>query len=405
MPRISDLPIRIKFFGIMSLLLFILLLVASLFTYQRQQSFILKSAVDNARSFARQLIETRDYMSSVVKGEPEQNYNLVPQVVATQVAKRVTSNTKYYLRQVSLRYRNPENRPDAYETAQLRAFAKDPGREVYGVVKSGDTRVFRYLQPMLATASCLECHGSYQTAPRFVQQRFPPGHYSYNYRVGEVIGAVSVSIPMKDLYAQLGANLKLDLLGRGMVFLIVIVVMSAILNRQLIRPVKMLSEGITRVTRTGNFQEKLPQTSQDEIGSLIGAFNEMMDELSHRTLQSREADERYRRFIELSASAVVTFLKDGKIVIANELAESLFGRPRQSLLGESIFSFLEEGDALREKLAPITEATEESSRQRVRGAGGRITEVDMVISSSRTDREPMFTAILRERLDPSDRLP
>jgi len=397
MTRLVDLPISVKFFGLMSLLLIALLLASGILSYQRQKDFILKFAVDNARSLATQLIETREYMSSAVRGEPEHNYNLVPQVVATRVAKRVTQNSKFYVRQVSLRYRNPENRPDAYETAQLQTFVKNPNAEVYGIVKSGDTSMFRYLQPMRATASCLECHGSYETAPNFVKQRFPPGHYSYNYKVGEVIGAVSVSIPVKDLYTQLGANLKLDLLIRGLVFLIVITVMGIIMSRQIIHPIKMLSDGITHVTKTGNFEQKLPQKSHDEIGLLIGAFNEMMDELAHKTLQSRESDQRYRRFIEVAASAVITFLKDGKIVIANQKAESLFGRTRQELLGESIFSFIEDGDALKEKLTRETELKEETSSQTVRGAGGKPVAVEMVVSASKTDREPMFTAILRER--------
>ena len=397
MTRFANLPIRAKFYLLMSLLLLVLFLATALFTYQRQKSFVLRFAVDNARNFARELIETRDYISSVERGEPEHNYNLVPQVVATQVAKRVTQNTKYYVRQVSLRYRNPGNRPDAYETAQLTTFAKAPAREVYDIVRSDSTRFFRYMQPMLATPSCLKCHGSYESAPDFIKERFPPGHYSYNYRVGEVIGAVSVTIPMEDLYAELGVDLELDLLARGGVFLIVIIVMGAILRRQIIDPVRMLSDRITQVTRTGDFETKLPQHSGDEIGRLFGAFNDMMDELAGRTLQSREADERYRRFIELSNSAVVTFLQDGKIVIANQKAESLFGHSRQSLLGESIFSFLEDGEDLRRLLAPGVNVKEESIRQKVRGSNGKVTEVEMVISASRTDREPMFSAILRER--------
>jgi PAS domain S-box-containing protein len=400
MTRFANLPIRAKFYLLMSLLLLVLFLAAAFFTYQRQKSFVLRFAVDNARNFARELIETRDYISSVVKGEPEHNYNLVPQVVATQVAKRVTQNTKYYVRQVSLRYRNPGNRPDDYETEQLRSFAKGSTREVYGIIKIGATRSFRYMQPMLATASCLECHGSYEKAPNFVKERFPPGHYSYNYRVGEVIGAVSVTIPMEDLYADLGANLELDLLARGGVFLIVIVVMGAILRRQIIDPVRLLSDKITHVTKTGDFKTKLPQQSGDEIGQLFGSFNDMMDELTQRTLQSRESDERYRRFIELSGSAVVTFLQDGKIVIANQKAEALFGHSRQSLLGESIFSFLEDGAELRRLLVPGVTVKEEKVRQKVRGSNGKLTEVEMVISVSQTDREPMFSAILRERTGP-----
>lgn len=397
MTRLADLPIRTKFLGLMSLLLIALLLAAGLLIYDRQKSFIIKFAVDNARTFATQLIETREYMSSVVKGEPEQNYNLVPQVVATQVARRVTQHSKFYVRQVSLRYRNPENRPDPYEVAQLERFKQDPETEVYGIVERDGASVFRYLQPMRATASCLECHGSYETAPAFVQKRFPPGHYSYNYQVGEVIGAVSVSIPMKDLYTQLGANLKLDLLSRGLVFLIVTIVMAIIMNRQIIAPIKLLSDGITQVTRTGKFDEKLPQKSNDEIGMLIGAFNEMMEELSHRTVQSREADERYRRFIEVAASAIITFLKDGKIVIANQKAESLFGRSRRELLGESIFPFIEDGEALADRISQQADFKEETSIQRVRTIGGKWVEVQMVVSASQADREPMYTAIFREK--------
>jgi PAS domain S-box-containing protein len=397
MSRFANLPIRAKFYLLMSLLLLVLFLAAAFFTFQRQKSFVLRFAVDNARNFARELIETRDYMSSVVRGEPEHNYNLVPQVVATQVAKRVTQNTKYYVRQVSLRYRNPQNSPDEYEAAQLKRFATQPPPEVYGIVRKGTTRSFRYMQPMLATASCLECHGSYETAPSFVRERFPPGHYSYNYRVGEVIGAVSVSIPMEDLYADLGTNLKFDLLARGGVFLIVVLVMGAILRRQIVDPVRQLSERITQVTKTGDFDTKLPQQSEDEIGQLFGAFNEMMSELSRRTLQSREADERYRRFIELSNSAVVTFLQDGKIVIANQKTESLFGHSRKSLLGESIFSFLEDGAELRQVLALGTSVKEQTLKLKVRGGHGKTTEVEMVVAASQTDREPMFSAILRER--------
>ena len=378
------------------LLLLVLFLATAFFTCQREESFVLRFAVDMARNFARELIETRNYISLVEKGEPEHNYNLVPQVVATQVAKRVTRNTKFYLRQVSLRYRNPNNRPDAYETAQLIKFEKPPIREVYNVVKNGATRSFRYMLPMLATASCLKCHGTYDSAPNFIKKRFPQGHYSYNYRIGEVIGAVSVSIPMEDLHADLGANLKLDFLARGGIFFVVIVVLGTILRRQIIDPVKLLSDGVTHVTRTGDFETKLFQHSKDEIGLLFGAFNDMMDELARRTLQSREADERYRQFIEASNSAVVTFLQDGKIVIVNRKAESLFGQSRESLLGDSIFTYFEDGEDFRKMLDEGGVDRGECIRKKVRNCHGSITEVEIVITVSQTDREPMFTAIIRE---------
>lgn len=397
----SNLKINTKFNLIMSFLLISLFFVAAYLTYERQQSLILKVAVDNARTFSKQIIETRDYMSSVVHDEPAHNYALVPQVVATQVAKRITQGSPYYVRQVSLRYRNPENSPDEYETALLKKFATNFVKESYGVVTAKRERTFRYMLPMVANKSCLECHGTYDEAPLFIRERFPRGHYSYNYKVGEVIGAVSVSIPMTDLFHEIGTNLKLDLLVRGGIFFIMIFIMASLVRRTIINPVRTVSEAITNVTKTGNFGERIPQVSKDEVGQLIGSFNEMMEELERKTLQRMESEDRYRKFIEMTQAAVVTFLENGKIVISNRKAEELFGLSKQELLGESIFTYMEDGDRLKQGITAYLRegkggSVGETSSHRVKDTRGRLTDVEMALSASKTDHKPLFTAILHE---------
>jgi PAS domain S-box-containing protein len=402
MPRFNSLSINTKFNLIMSLLLVTLFVAAALLTFRRQQSLILKVAVDNSRNYALQVVETRDYISSVVKGEPEHNYALVPQVVATQVAKRITGDKYYYLRQVSLRYRNPENRPDEYETRQLQRYVTGPAKEAYEVVKVDGKETFRYMLPMKAEKSCLECHGPYDSAPHFVQQRFPRGHFSYNYKVGEVIGAVSVSIPMEKLYREIGANLKADLAYRAGIFLLIITVLAALIRRSIITPVTMLAETITQVTRTGDFSRRLPKKTNDEIGRLIGAFNDMMGELGRKTVQQQESEERYRKFIEMAQSAVVTFMADGKIVIANQKAEEMLGLSRQELLGESIFSYLVDGEGFRGEIEAYlkTGSVGEIGDKRIHqvlSVTGASTVVEIALSASTTDEVPLFTAILRKQ--------
>lgn len=397
----ANVKIGAKFNIIMSFLLVSLLLVAAYLTYHRQQSLLLKIAVDNARNYAKVIVETRDYISSVVRGEPENNYGLVPQVVATQVAKRLTKDSSYYVRQVSLRYRNPDNRPDEFESAQLTTFSEKAATESARVITVKGQEVFRYMLPMFAEKSCLECHGEFDKAPLFVRERFPRGHYSYNYRLGEVIGAVSVTIPMNDLYREIGASLKMDIAYRGAIFLVIILVMGALIRWTIINPVKLLSESIIRVTNTGSFAERLPQKTNDEIGQLIGAFNQMMEELERKILQSTESEERYRKFIEMARSAVVTFMEDGKIIISNQKAEELFGLSRQALLGENIFALLENGEALKNEVASFIREGKgagvgETSMQRVRSIHGKITDVEMALSASMTHQKPLFTAILRD---------
>jgi PAS domain S-box-containing protein len=322
--------------------------------------------------------------------------------VATRVAKRITTGSPYYVRQVSLRYRNPDNRPDSYETARLQSFSARGGGEVSSLETVDGRLTFRYLQPMVAVESCLACHGEFDKAPAFVRARFPRGHYSYNYKVGEIIGAVSVSIPVAELYKQIGSNLKEDLLYRGAIFFTIILVMGGILRRSIIDPVKQLAESITRVARTGSFAERLQSTTTDEIGALIAAFNDMMSELEARNLQSAEADARYRSFIEIAHSAVVTCLEDGKIIIANQRTAELLGMPRKDLLGRNIFDFIT-GEEARKGLFATTvkdgkrHPDMEISIQTVRGFRGRTTRVETAIAVSENEQQRLFTVILREK--------
>jgi PAS domain S-box-containing protein len=396
----GNLHLRTKFNLIMSLLLVCLFLAAAFLTYRKQQQLIFRFAEDSARNLARQIIETRDYMSGAVRDEAENNYDLVPQVVATRVAKRITAGSPYYVRQVSLRYRNPDNRPDSYETARLENFSLKGPAEVSAMETVDGKLTFRYLQPMVAVESCLACHGDYDKAPAFVRTRFPRGHYSYNYKVGEIIGAVSVSVPMADLYRQIGANLRQDLLYRGVIFCIVILVMGWILRRSIIDPVKQVAMSISRVTRTGSYSERLSRLTNDEIGTLVGSFNELMQELEQKNQQSSEADARYRSFIEIVPSAVVTCLQDGRIITSNQRAEKLFGVPRKDLLGKSIFDFIT-GEAARNELFATRlkdgriKLVTENSLQTVRDFRRRLIQMEVAVAASEEgDQQPLFTVIL-----------
>ena len=137
------------------------------------------------------------------------------------------------------------------------------------------------------------------------------------------------------------------------------------------------------------------------MGQLIDAFNDLMEELGRKTQQNRESEERYRKFIGMARSAVVTFMEDGKIVISNQKAEEMLGLSRQALLGDNVFKFIEDGEALRLELAAdLSEGkaggVRAVTRHTIRSFQGRLIAVDIAISASRIDQNPMFTAILRE---------
>lgn len=385
---------------ISSLLLVVLLLALAFNNYRREQELIIKGAVDNARTISRQIIETRDYLSRHVTSESENNPSLIPQVAASRVAQQMTSGSNYYVRQVSLRYRNPDNRPDDFEITQLNKFKEKKPEEHWQIDAKTGRKSLRYLLPMVANQSCITCHGSYETAPRFIQARFPKEHFSYGYRVGELIGAVSVAVPMEDVYRQIRHNLKRDIMYDGMVMAIFIILTGWILHRTIITPVKTVAGSISEVTRTGNFSERVRLKRKDEIGELIDSFNVLMAELDQKTRQRAESEERYRNFIEIAQSPIITFMSDGKIVISNHKAETLFGLNKEELLGQCIFEFMIKGEQMKQAIANYfsvgsSELIGTTTRQKMRDVCGKLFDVDMVISVSQSDQNQMFSAILR----------
>ena len=127
----------------------------------------------------------------------------------------------------------------------------------------------------------------------------------------------------------------------------------------------------------------------------------MMEELDIKTRQRTESEDRYRNVLEMARSAIVTFLADGKLIITNRQAEELFGLPKGELLGASIYTFLDDGDGVREGIAAYLRdetggIVGETTPRRIRDIRGRITEVEMALSVSSSDDNPLFTAILRE---------
>lgn len=368
--------------------------------YFRQHALIRQDAIDTSRMMARQIIETRSYMSSVLTDEARSNHNLIPQVASTRIAASISKGTKYTLRQTSLRYRNPDNKPDPYETKILKLFNESGANEHYQVIKINEKEILRYLVPMIADQSCLECHGTYESAPDFVQRMFPKGHYSYNYKVGEVIGAISVSIPMADLYDTIGRNLKADLLFSSAIVLLILLLTGTVIRRFIIHPIGRLSETLAEVARTGAFDIQLPATGNDEISTLIMTYNSMIQELNSKNIQRQEAEERYRNMIEMARSAIVTFIMNGKIVIVNRAAERFYAMQRSDLIGTDFFGFILNGETLRNELQKSLTAQTPweglTVSAEIKDIRGHRRDVELAISASISDGHPIFTAIIRE---------
>lgn len=102
---------------------------------------------------------------------------------------------------------NPKNKPDAWEERALEKIdiTKKP---TYAKSNIEGEEYFRYMQPLRTEHSCLKCHAS------------------QGYKVGDIRGGVSVSIPMEWYYKE---ALKNILLNTGIIFVLYLIGLGAIL--------------------------------------------------------------------------------------------------------------------------------------------------------------------------------
>ncbi|MFQ5751869.1 MAG: DUF3365 domain-containing protein [bacterium] len=120
---------------------------------------------------------------------------VIPAIVGRRTGYKYTKamGGDYYLKQTSMKYRNPANHPDAFEARILKEFeskgyAKGQGKGVV-VTKADGSKVYRYMQPLYIKPVCLKCHGDPKGSKDIA------GRIKEGYHEGDVRGAVSVMIP------------------------------------------------------------------------------------------------------------------------------------------------------------------------------------------------------------------
>lgn len=121
--------------------------------------------------------------------------NIIPAVVGRRTGYLYCKamGADYYLKQTSMKYRNPANRPDAFEAEILTIFEKPDYPKGKGIGKvitySDGSKVYRYLMPLSIEQKCLQCHGEPKGEIDIT------GLVKEGYRLGDLRGAISVMVP------------------------------------------------------------------------------------------------------------------------------------------------------------------------------------------------------------------
>ena len=120
---------------------------------------------------------------------------------APEIAADVSAAQGVDIARTSLKVRNPDNTPDAWEKAVLEAFearkaaGEDPMKlEHYEVVEQDGEKVFRYMKAIPTGAVCLRCHGSEQVKPPVAERlsELYPEDQARGFNIGDLRGAFTI---------------------------------------------------------------------------------------------------------------------------------------------------------------------------------------------------------------------
>lgn len=119
-----------------------------------------------------------------------------------------------------------------------------------------------------------------------------------------------------DLFSYEGERQQIEILIDVASALIGVAMAAYFITRSLLRPVGILSRAMTKVSE-GDLSQRIPVTSNDEVGELTGRFNDMIEGLRER----ERIRETFGRYVDESVAATI-LRREGEGVLAGETREA-----------------------------------------------------------------------------------
>jgi len=177
----------------------------------------------------------------------------------------------------------PANAPDPWETQALSAF-KDGAKEASSVENMKGAEYMRLMRPLVTKKGCLKCHA--------VQ----------GYKVGDIRGGISVSVPMSPLWAVENSHILTLAVGHALLWVI----------------------GLVGVL----------------FGTLVADFRNTIRKRAEETV--RKSDQRLSMVLQTIAQGFWLADKDDNIMEVNEAMCEILDLPKGEILSRNFFDFLDE---------------------------------------------------------------
>ncbi len=279
--------LSLKFIIGCSLILIIALSISFYITAKRQERLIMGQIENEARTIFRQIIITRQWIADHrgvfverlpwVKPNPYlahigKETEIVdmtgrkfvaknPAMVTRELSKYSREKGLYWFHITSLNLINQANAPDEFERKALIEFEKNGLKEFISIDTIENANFLRYISPLYIEESCLECHAH------------------QGYKVGDIRGAISVTIPVDKTLAAISENKKSMFVHAIIITLALMSAMFLMMNKIVLNPVRKLKSAIRQFSE-GTYRPENRLKTGDEFEDVCRAFAEMADTLT-----------------------------------------------------------------------------------------------------------------------------
>ncbi len=145
----------------------------------------------------------------------------------------------------------------------------------------------------------------------------------------KTIGTLYLQSSLRGLYEQLWLY-SLIVLSVLLGALVVAFILSTLLQRRITGPILALTHAAETITQRGDYSVRAPKLTDDELGTLTDAFNQMLSETQEN--HGRLAEQ--ARLLDLSTDAIIVRDLQGVIEYWNRGAEEVYGWSRSQALGK-----------------------------------------------------------------------
>ncbi len=155
---------------------------------------------------------------------------------------------------------------------------------------------------------------------------------------GKVIGAVYMVASMEDLYTSIN-RINQILFSGTIIALALTALLGIVLAHTITHPIKEITKQ-AKAMADGDFNRQVKVLSQDEIGQLGSAFNNMTDRLKEALSQNEEEKEKLSSILSNMSDGVIATDDLGKVILMNLRATNMLMTGNRSELQDMNMSDL-----------------------------------------------------------------